>query len=819
MSIRNMDDESVVLCELVAYVRRNGFFPRRDEFFAAQRARWKAFDSLETKRLILQLFGRTVWTVAGLKAIGKNTPFATDELGRGREALLAMQDLYVEFGSAEHPLGEVQKILGWRQPDEVRRALVLLSHFPAFHKFSVWLDGVDEVVGMQEHVLRVDPNEFSVEERRDAGNDNPRHKLERPPGESGGTPIDLRPANSRHDARAVDIGIITIREDEFEAALDAFPMEDGNALHIGRSTRRHYNIRQAESGTADSYRIAIVRQTEQGTGEAQALARDLIEDLSPLLILVVGIAGAPPSSDLTLGDVVVSTHVHDYTVHAKIGGETVYALSGGPIAAAITRGIANLPARKLDLGSWWADLPPRPDVDVDDPGLYSGDDAWKAKIRKSLERHFRAKPREFPIFVSGVLGSSDGLLKDPAPLIEWLKTARNLRAVEMEAAGVYRAAGTRSAMLAIRGISDIVGFSRDEEWTQYACRSAASFARAYLRTTPVAPGVVDSTSPTVEVSTVRGPHAPSAKASEGGDLNEGFLPCVGSLRGDNGMLVLPLLWQLRFEPPEPFTGTKSELLAALTSSVVEYDLQNYSRTARWPRVLWLPEATASKLADGSQVWSHAYSSGARNECGDEQFFAARSGTVGFQRASFWDNETIALDFGTLGFDTLLFLTFLSKLMPSLSLRSSKVTLSVRTPKTDPPTVAHFNCPPLEPEVHNSSELSIASLRTTRDVSLSMLENKNELAALCKRLLDGIANEFSLRPSALSRQNTTFMSIKLDSVIGLHKRLLDPDCRMIDTWRRVNTERTAPTWACRFAPAPLSANRANTGRERPGTRRR
>jgi hypothetical protein len=57
----------------------------------------------------------------------------------------------------------------------------------------------------------------------------------------------------------------------------------------------------------------------------------------------------------------------------------------------------------------------------------------------------------------------------------------------MEAAGVYRAARGRCPMLAIRGISDIVGFKRDEDWIAYACRSAAHFARAYLRTTPVTP--------------------------------------------------------------------------------------------------------------------------------------------------------------------------------------------------------------------------------------------------------------------------------------------------------------------------------------------
>ena len=40
-------------------------------------------------------------------------------------------------------------------------------------------------------------------------------------------------------------------------------------------------------------------------------------------------------------------------------------------------------------------------------------------------------------------------------------------------------------MLSIRGVSDIVGFKRQDAWTKYACASAAAFTRGYLRTRPV----------------------------------------------------------------------------------------------------------------------------------------------------------------------------------------------------------------------------------------------------------------------------------------------------------------------------------------------
>lgn len=43
-------------------------------------------------------------------------------------------------------------------------------------------------------------------------------------------------------------------------------------------------------------------------------------------------------------------------------------------------------------------------------------------------------------------------------------------------------------MLAIRGISDIVGLKRDRNWTTYACKTAAAFMKAYLKTTPLPTG-------------------------------------------------------------------------------------------------------------------------------------------------------------------------------------------------------------------------------------------------------------------------------------------------------------------------------------------
>jgi nucleoside phosphorylase len=281
----------------------------------------------------------------------------------------------------------------------------------------------------------------------------------------------------------VDIGIVTIRDDEFRAVLAAFPDKAGTLQGASRA----YTLRHADAGGGERYRIAVLRLIEQGQGEAQDAARDLIDDLGPRLVLVVGIAGGRPSDDVKLGDVVVSTRIHDFTVEARKSGEApTYAVTGGPIDKTLAALVANLAARDDELGDWTADLPKQPPVSWTKKGQLYGPPDWQRELRDTLEHHHgsQAMPRA-PAYAAGPIASSDRLVKDPELLIPWLQTARNLLAIEMESGGVYRAARERCPMLAIRGISDIVGLKRAEAWTKYACASAAAFTRAFLRTRPI----------------------------------------------------------------------------------------------------------------------------------------------------------------------------------------------------------------------------------------------------------------------------------------------------------------------------------------------
>ncbi len=284
----------------------------------------------------------------------------------------------------------------------------------------------------------------------------------------------------------VDIAIMTIREDEFTAVRRRFQTER-RRIPNGRT----YLIGEVKT-EKQTYTIAIARCSEQGTDASQRLAHSIIHNLDPQLILVVGIAGGVPRDEFTLGDVVVSTRIVNPNVDAwHPDGTTDYTTRGGPPHPLVENIVSLLPGEP-GLAGWTDTIQlKRPTLDPEQQNV-TGDDEWREKVRKSLNWHFgeehnRDRP---PTFTIGHMLSSNHLVKDPARLREILKTHRSILAVEMEVAGVYEAAqgiDRQYPVMAIRGISDMVGLQRDSRWTEYACQTAAAFMYAFIMTDPLEP--------------------------------------------------------------------------------------------------------------------------------------------------------------------------------------------------------------------------------------------------------------------------------------------------------------------------------------------
>jgi nucleoside phosphorylase len=293
--------------------------------------------------------------------------------------------------------------------------------------------------------------------------------------------------------QTVDFGVLTVREDELE------PM----ARRCREKAMREFTVRGRQDyllfditlGTSLVYRIALVRSTRQGAGESQRRTSNMIEDFDPTWLVLVGIAGATPSGEFTLGDVVVATELHEFSVRAAVFDKgTAYRPGGGAMAPEVEDFIGLLAGRKGDLGNWNEVSTigqPSPSVDFRRRGAFYGDTAWRKKVRKAISGHFPTPDiTRKPQITARPFAGGNVLVKDDALWQQWQSHARQIEAVEMELEGMYTAARTRRRIYPIlvsKGISDIVGFDRDDAWTKYACETAASGALALLELRPIEP--------------------------------------------------------------------------------------------------------------------------------------------------------------------------------------------------------------------------------------------------------------------------------------------------------------------------------------------
>lgn len=281
----------------------------------------------------------------------------------------------------------------------------------------------------------------------------------------------------------VDVGIITIRVDEFEAVLARY------------SKHRHVNGIEANYFVADVVDaqghdriVAIARSTEQGQGPAQALASAMITELNPAWLLVVGIAGGLPDAEYSLGDVLLSLRMNDFSVTAHLEGKPpTFQDMGGPATFEVQKLLSTIVGVR-ELVNWNDELvTAKPQLDVptlDGDELYGTVD-WKQSVVDSLKQNFPPGfPTRKPRFHPAVMITSNTLVKGTDLAKQWKHSARSAAGVEMELGGVARAAYSKNKgtnVLAIRGLSDIVGYRRSPSWTGFACSTAAAFCDALAR--------------------------------------------------------------------------------------------------------------------------------------------------------------------------------------------------------------------------------------------------------------------------------------------------------------------------------------------------
>jgi nucleoside phosphorylase len=187
----------------------------------------------------------------------------------------------------------------------------------------------------------------------------------------------------------IDFAIITVRKDEFEAVLERLPPK---WMVI---SKRHYNVAELRSSSGKIFYIAIVRTPGQGQGQAQSAASDLLTELDPSWLVLVGIGGAKPESEFTLGDVIVATSLHDLSVTAaQPHARSEIAIGGGQMHRKVQNALANLPAAKAYLEDWNSEETigiPMPPVRLEDE-CFVGDEKTGKKRSVTLSVADSARP-------------------------------------------------------------------------------------------------------------------------------------------------------------------------------------------------------------------------------------------------------------------------------------------------------------------------------------------------------------------------------------------------------------------------------------------
>ncbi len=283
----------------------------------------------------------------------------------------------------------------------------------------------------------------------------------------------------------VDIAILTVTQEEFNAVLNQFKQEPESGFVNNKS----YIFRSLNTSNGLKYRIAILKCPDQGNEIALKTAMNVIADLKPRQMLLVGIAGARPVDEFSIGDVVISQFIYDFTKSTfNANGKIDQDPAASYLHTQSQNSVALIPARLTEMAGWNSEKNigmARPNMEFDENQIPPevDDYHWVKKIKSSLQA--AAKPSEPIVRIDCKFASSNILMKDPKYLQKLTEIARKVEVVEMEAAGVMIATHDKSVpFFSIRGISDIVGYKRKGNLNDYAAKIAAAFTKAYLETGP-----------------------------------------------------------------------------------------------------------------------------------------------------------------------------------------------------------------------------------------------------------------------------------------------------------------------------------------------
>jgi nucleoside phosphorylase/cellulose biosynthesis protein BcsQ len=286
-----------------------------------------------------------------------------------------------------------------------------------------------------------------------------------------GTPEDLNPillkkeasekSSGEYKPSVADFVIVTALEEESDAVLDK--LSGYRRLPpSGQDIRTYY---QAEipvifpDGTTGIYNVIAMPLLGMGRVQAVVATTDAIRRWRPRYVLQVGIAGGVASSNVRIGDILISDQIIDYELQ-KIT----------PQGAQMRWEVHRADPRLLDAAR----------------NIFLAKEEWTGLINT---------PRPCsgtPGLHIGPIASGDKVIAFGDVLTRYRDVWPKVIGIEMEAAGVATAAFQsceHPGFFMVRGVSDLADTNKNKDdvtkWRGYACDVAASYVVALLKSGPV----------------------------------------------------------------------------------------------------------------------------------------------------------------------------------------------------------------------------------------------------------------------------------------------------------------------------------------------
>lgn len=267
-----------------------------------------------------------------------------------------------------------------------------------------------------------------------------------------------------------DLGILTVVGVELQAMLVAFGAAGQQPEE--RNHRKYWRAKIYSPNEGRNLDVVVGFCGKPGTVSAALQTVRFLREFSPALLVLAGIAAGDKKAKFKLGDVVIGVKVADLSVGQVENGKTRVRPTIPDLPSDVAQLVRSFSCDEAELGRRALEVLKSLGKPLEQPS--------DAKALKRFNKTVSRPPRVRDC----VIGSGNLLVRDGDKFTEYQTIEPQIRAIEMEAAGMVHALedmGGQQAWLVVRGISDFGDKKKDKlfDAQPYASVTAAVYVRLF----------------------------------------------------------------------------------------------------------------------------------------------------------------------------------------------------------------------------------------------------------------------------------------------------------------------------------------------------